>query len=419
MTSKRPRIFYGYWILAACFLLSLICMGSGPVIFSFFVTSLEKAFDWGRTEIMSTFTVFFFCSGISGPVIGRLVHRWGSRRVILLGALTMAIGFVLLSQMSSLWQYYLGYILIGFGFTTASPVVTSYLIANWFIRRRGTAIGLMATGVGLSGTIFTPLVIVWLIPNIGWSNTYLTFAVIVAAVPSLMALLVIKDKPADMGLLPDGVKVATIDDIGGEITPSAEGLTTKNAISTGTFWLLAPATFLLFTNMGVWQNQTPHLEDIGFSSGIVASAITLFSIVNIISTIVFGWLCDKIRIKLVVVIDIVIFIIAICILLLLNTGSTAWLIWVYGIFVGLATGGGNTILPILVSTNFGLVSYATVFGIFYFFQLSGAAVGPMFAGYIYDELGTYHWAFVAIIIAMALAIPLFLAARRPTFPSDK
>ena len=169
--------------------------------------------------------------------------------------------------------------------------------------------------------------------------------------------------------------------------------------------------------MGVWQNQAPHLEDLGFSSGIIASVITVFSIMNIVGTIAFGWLCDKIPIKLVVVINTVLFLIAITLLLILDTSSPAWLIWIYGIIMGSANGGGNTTLPILVSINFGLASYATIFGMLYFFQPSGAAIGPMFTGYIYDELGSYTWAFIIITIAMALAIPLILAARRPTFPS--
>jgi MFS family permease len=417
MIFKPPSIFYGYWILVSCFLITTICAGCGPISFSFFLTSLEKAFDWSRTEIMSAFTMFFFCAAISGPVVGRMVHRFGGRKVIFLGGLIMIIGYVLLSQMNSLWQYYISYVLIGFGFTTFSPLVTSYIVANWFIRRRGAAIGIMTTGAGVSGIIFTPLVIVYLIPNIGWSNTYITFAAIVAVVAIPMALFVIRNKPADMGLLPDGVKVPAVDDITGEITPKAEGLTARKTASTRAFWLLALAVFLLYTNMGVWQNQAPHLEDLGYNPGVFATAITLFSIMLIVGTLIFGWLCDKISVKLVFVFQAVLIIVATGILLLISSSSPAWLIWLYGIIMGVGVGGGMPTLTMLVSVNFGLVAYATILGMLSFFQSSGSAVGPILAGYIYDELGSYHWAFIIIIIAIALAIPLILAARRPEFPS--
>ena len=417
MTQKNPRIFYGYWVLAACFLLTLVSIGCGPISFGFFVTSLEKDFAWGRTEIMSAFTAFFFCSAISGPFVGRLVHRFGSKKIIFFGTLTISVGFVLLSQMSFLWQYYTGYVLFGFGFTTVGPVVTSYIISNWFIRRRGAAIGIMGTGAGLSGIIFTPLVIVYLLPNIGWSNTYLTFAVIVAAVGIPMALFVIRDRPADIGLLPDGVKVTTIDNISEDIAPRAQGLTAKKALTTCAFWLLAFAIFLIFTHIGIWQNQAPHLEDLGYKPSVIASTITLLSIMIIIGTIAFGWLCDKIPVKLVFTIEAALIIIATSILLMVNSSSPSWLIWLYGIIMGLGIGGGMPTMTMLVITNFGLVSYATIFGMLNFFQSSGAAIGPMFAGYIYDELGSYHWAFIIIAIAVALAIPLNLAVRRPKFHS--
>jgi MFS family permease len=419
MTSRHSKIYYGYWVLAACFILTTVCVGCIPISFSFFVTSLEKALGWSRTEIMSAVTIFFFCGAISGPLVGRLVHRFGGRKVISLGALIMSIGFVILSQMNSLWQYYVGYALIGFGFITSSPMVTSYILSNWFIRRRGAAVGIMGTGAGLSGIIFTPLVIVYLIPNIGWSNTYITFAIIVAVVAIPLALFVIRNKPADMGLLPDGAKVTAIDDENDEITPKAEGLTAKKAISTRAFWLLASAIFLLLTNMGVWQNQTPHLEDLEFSPGIIASAITLFSIMTSVGTLTAGWLCDKIPVKLVFIINTALVIVAISILLMVDSDSPAWLIYIYGILIGFGVGGGMPIMAMLVVTNFGLVSYATIFGMLSFFQSSGAAIGPMFAGYIYDKLGSYHWGFIIIVIAIALAIPFILAVRRPTFPSEQ
>ena len=109
---KTSKIFYGYWILAACFLLNVISAGCGPISFSFFVTSLEKLHAWSRTEIMTAFTIFFICSAISAPFSGRLVHRYGGRTVVALGAASACIGYILLSQISGLWQYYLGYVFV-------------------------------------------------------------------------------------------------------------------------------------------------------------------------------------------------------------------------------------------------------------------------------------------------------------------
>ena len=414
MTSKQRRIFYGYWILAACFLLNLISAGCGPISFSFFVTSLEKALGWNRTEIMTAFTIFFICSAISAPFAGRLVHRFGGRKVMSLGALSATIGYTLISQMSSLWQYYIGYAFIGLGVAALGPVTTSLIVSNWFSRRRGMAIGIMSMGAGTAGTVFTPLVIVYLIPNIGWSSTFVTFAIITGGLAIPLILLVIRSEPSNMGLLPDGKKTPAITDINGMILPSTRGLTMKMALSTQAFWLMAVAIFFIFSHMGVMQNQVPHLEDLGFTAGIVASTMSIISILSIVGTFVFGWLCDRLSVKLVGVIGAILISVSIVLLISIKADSPGWLIWTYSTLLGLGIGSWMPVMSMLVSTNFGMVAYGTIFGALNFFQSIGAAMGPIISGYLYDKMNTYQWAFTIIAILVVLAIPLILAIRHPS-----
>lgn len=411
---KKSRIFYGYWTLAACFLLNVIGAGCGPISFSFFVTSLEKALDWSRTGIMTAFTIFFICVAISAPFAGRLVHRYGGRRVIALGALSACVGYILLSQMNDLWQYYIGYAFIGFGIAALGPVITTLIVSNWFSRRRGMAIGFMSMGAGTAGMIFTPLVIVYLIPNLGWSNTYLTFAVITGGLAIPLALFVIRTRPADMGLLPDGREAPEISGISEVKTPAAEGFTMKMALATQAFWLLAVAILFTHSHMGVMQNQIPHLEDLGFPAGIVASAMSIVAVMSTVGTLVFGWLCDKIRVKFASVIGLTLIALSIILLINIKVSSPAWLVWMYATSLGLGIGGWMPTMSLLTSTNFGLVAYGTIFGALNFFQSIGAAMGPILAGYLYDRTDTYDWAFIIIVILVVLGIPLVLAIRRPS-----
>ena len=106
---RNPRFFYGYWIVLVAFFCALVHAGCGFYAFSLFVTPLESEFGWGRGEIMLALTLFFFISGLSAPVIGRLVDRYGSKIVMSTGALVTGIGFILASRVNSLWLFYVGH----------------------------------------------------------------------------------------------------------------------------------------------------------------------------------------------------------------------------------------------------------------------------------------------------------------------
>jgi MFS family permease len=362
---------------------------------------------------MTSFTLFFVCSAIGAPLAGRLVHSYGSRKIISLGALICALGYLLISRMSDLWQYYISYAIIGFGVSATGPVITTLIVSNWFVRRRGMAIGAMSMGAGTAGLVFTPLVIVYLIPNLGWSNTFLVFAAVTAIISIPLGALVMRTKPADAGLLPDGEDASKIVGIDDAMTIAAAGLPFKNALSTRTFWLLGIAILFISSHMGVMQNQIPHLEDLGFTAGIVASVMSIVAILSALGTLIFGWLSDRIKVKTASIIAVVLISISIVLLLYINIHSPTWLVWAYATMLGLGIGGWMTAMSLLTSSNFGLVAYGTIFGVLNAFQSTGAAIAPIFSGYFYDRYGNYHLAFITMLIIIALGIPIILAIRRP------
>ena len=294
---KTSKIFYGYWVLVACYVINVISAGCGPISFSFFITSLEESLGWSRTEIMTAFTFFFVFTAISGPFAGRMVHRYGARKVISLGCLIACAGYILLSQTNSHWQFYFGYSLVGAGVASTGPVITTLVISNWFVRRRGSAIGILSMGPGTAGLLFTPIVIIYLLPTLGWSNTYLVFAAITGGLGIPLSALAIRTEPSDMREVPDGKANISISDIDAESVLKTGGITLKNALSTQAFWMVGLAIFFISTHMGVMQSQIPHLEDLGFGAGIVASTMSIVAVASALGPLLFGWLSDKIKIK--------------------------------------------------------------------------------------------------------------------------
>ena len=410
---KISRIFYGYWVLVTCFILNVISAGCGPISFSFFVTPLEESLGWSRTDIMTAFTFFFICSAISAPFAGRMVHHYGARKVISLGGVVACLGYFLVGQTNSLWQFYIGYALAGTGVATTGPVITTLVVSNWFVRRRGAAVGALSMGPGIAGLLFTPVVLIYLLPNLGWSNTYLIYAAITGGLGIPLAALVIRTEPSDMDELPDGKANISASNTDAESVLITEGITLRHALSTQAFWLLGITILFVSTQMGVIQSQIPHLEDLDFSAGIVASTMSTFAVTSALGPLLFGWLIDRIRIKSTATIAVSLISISIVILIQITENTSPWFIWGYAAILGLGVGGWMPSMSLLTSTNFGLLAYGTIYGVLSVFMSTGAAVAPIFTGYIYDSRGSFSLAFIITAVVIALGIPAILAIRRP------
>ena len=415
--SHKPKIFYGYWILVAAFLCLFIWAGSGYFGFSLFVTSLEADFGWSRGEIMAAFTIFYLVQGMASPFIGRVVDRYGVRGVISVGAFITGLGFVLLSLMSKIWYFYLGWAVVGAGMAAMGTVPTSAAVSNWFKKRRGIAIGILTIGSGAGGFALTPLIGGYLIPHFGWRMSYLVLALITCVFTIPLALLVMRTKPADMGLYPDGIKAPETVAAAETLRLAIDGLSLKAALTTSALWLIGISflTSALGRN-AILQNQVPYLEDIGFPIATAATALGIVALGVAISRLVFGWLCDIIQEKYIWCICLGLHLVSIATLMNVGPASPVALIWLYAATMGLGGGGWLPSLLMLTSATFGLASYGTLFGMLSFLQSIGIAAGPLIAGYMYDVMNTYHWVFILSLVLCAVAIPAILAVRRPKSP---
>jgi MFS family permease len=412
--SRKPGLFYGYWIVVATFFCLFITSGAGFFAFSLFVKSLQTELGWGRGEIMVAFSLFLLVQGAASPFIGRIIYLFEAKKVIAIGAVASGLGFTLLYWVNSLWYFYLCYILIGIGMTAMGHVPASTIVSNWFERWRGTAIGIMSTGIGAGGFALAPLIGGYIIPNYGWRVAYLALAILTWVIIIPLALFVIRTKPADMGLYPDG-RQAPEEAVATEALPvEARGLTLRMALATSGFWLMAVAYFAGgLSSVGVVQNQAPFLEDIGFPMALAATALGGVGLGSLIGKFVFGWLCDRIPAKYVYALALSLQAGGIVVLMNIKPESPPFMIWLYVALTGLGAGGWLPTMSMLVSTSFGLAAYGVIFGVVNIAQSAGVAIGPLMAGYMYDIMGTYFWAFVILLGLYVVSIPAVLTVRRP------
>jgi len=366
---------------------------------------------------MTGFTILILVQGVAGPFIGRMVDRYGAKRVIAVGALITGLGFALLSLTNTLWYFYLSYFAIGVGMSAIGTVPASTAVSNWFERKRGLAIGIMSSGIGAGGFALAPLVGGYLIPNLGWRASYLALAVLTWVVVIPLALLVMKTKPADMGLYPDGIEAPEAVKVTQALSSVPDGSTLRMALATPAFWLIAIA-FLLgdFSHVGVIQHQVPHLEDIGFPVVTAATALGGVALGSAVGKFGFGWLCDRIAAEYACAIGLMLQMVSIIIFMRLGPASPAALIWLYAITMGLGVGSWLPTASMLTSTRFGLANYGAIFGVVTLFVYTGTAAGPLMAGYMYDIMHTYRWAFIIFAALYIIAIPAILVLRRLKSP---
>src|SRR5262245_5106329 len=244
---KQSRFFYGWWIVVAVAV--GLFMGYVPIIgftFGVFFTSLVEEFKWSRAEVSLAFSLSLLALSVALPLTGRLVDRFGARRVILSSVLLFGLALASLYFLTaSLWHYYVIFVVIGVVGGGISPVPYYNVITHWFDRRRGLALGLAMIGVGLSEFIM-PSFAHALIARVGWRLAYVIIGAMVMAVTFPVVALFLKEAPREMGLWPDGVPVDAFDDrVSAETReqrPSdASGLTGREAWRNVTFWLMSCA----------------------------------------------------------------------------------------------------------------------------------------------------------------------------------
>jgi len=417
--ASRPRVFYGYWIVAAAMLVQMLINGAGMYAFSLFVTPLEEAFGWTRAGIMLAFVVYNLGLAATSPLVGRLVDRHPARLVIAAGATLMGLGLAGLGLTTALWQYCLLWGLVGAGVSATGFVPMTAVLFRWFRRRRGLAVGLMGAGIGAGGFVMAPLVGGRLIPALGWRHSFLVLGAIVPAVIVPLALWLIKSRPSDVGQAVDGLletSPATPADSGATASPAplpAEpvGVSLAEAVRTATFWLMAVCFAAFgFAMNSIFQNQVPHLQDIGFPLATAASALSAVGIGSAAGKFVFGWICDLIKPRYVFVAGVLFQLASVVVLMSVRADSPLGLVWAYALLYGIGIGCWP-VMSMVVSSTFGLAYYGSIFGVLNMVWTTGGSIGTPLAGYIRDTTGSYQLAFVMFLAAFLVTIPSVLLTR--------
>ena len=447
MTSRRPRVFYGWWIVTAAALINMYGAGVWFYGFPIFYKALLDEFGWTAAAGAAVISLSRLEGGFEGPVVGWLVDRYGPRRLAIIGAVMTGFGFMAMSRiddvdigplhLSALVVFallYAGWMSVGYN--TGFGHATMAAVNAWFVRRRSRAFALSSLGAGGSG--LTVFLLGWLVSGVGWRTT-----AVIAGVGMFLIVIplstMLRRSPERYGLLPDGDEPlpgkqhgGRDRDHGGEESDADEGaaqtrdgvaadpgvtakedFSARQALRVSGFWMLVLSSAARSVAMtSVVVHQVVYLTDVrGISLVYASAALGAMVFVSLIGRLGFGLLGDYVDKRRLISVTYVLQ--AAGILALMNVTSIRD-VWLFVILYGIAYGGAIPLNAAIVGEYFGRASYATIRGLMQFFLMPATVIGPVYAGFVYDRTGSYEIAFTSFIVALLIGTIFIMLARPPS-----
>ncbi|NBC22303.1 MAG: MFS transporter [Gammaproteobacteria bacterium] len=406
MTGPR---FLGWRMVGVAFFVDFVAVGFFFYSYGVFFKAIEQEFGGSRLGVSLGLTITTTVGAIAAPFIGNALDRFPLKRVIAAGSISMALGFLALSQVQNQLQFYLALgAFIGFGASAMGGLATAKLVTNWFSRRRGTALGIAATGISASGVVM-PFVSATLIETYGWREGFMAYGAFTALVVVPLVLRLVISTPEDVGLRPDGRLPDPPKPAG---TPPPPPLAPPSPIvKDRNFWVLVAVIGLLFCcQSATLTHMVPRITDTGVSLQAASLVMSLTAGLGIAGKLSFGWLVDRWTAKRAIWFTVG------CQLLgqvaMLQQDSLALFALGAALF-GYGMGGVVPMQGALVAKVFGRARFGKALGMLRPGMFPLQIIGVPLAGWMYDATGSYTQAFIVFIVLYVLAALLALAFRDP------
>jgi MFS family permease len=414
---KRTPFFYGWVVIAVTFVTMAIGVNARTA-FSLFFPPILSEFGWERGVTAGAFSFGFVVSGFVSPLIGRLMDRAGPRAVMELGVALMAGGLLLAPLTREPWHLYVTIgVMVGAGSVCLGYSGQSQFLPNWFIRRRGMAMGIAFAGVGIGSVTLLPWV-QHMIEQSGWRVACTAIGLVLLIVLAPINLLLHK-RPEDIGLLPDGdaaPSASSVKPVSNVLDPvwASTDWTLGRALRTARFWWIACGFFCgLYVWYAVQVHQTKFLLDIGFSPNVAVWALGVVSLLGIPGQIWLGHLSDRIGREAIWAISCAGFAICFAALIALKYHPSLFLIYVMVVAQGMLGYGLTSVMGAVVLEIFQGPRFGSIFGCIMLAGLAGGAAGPWVTGLLHDVTQDYTIAFaIGIVVSALSAVAIWQASPR-------
>ncbi|MFH1484968.1 MAG: MFS transporter [Chloroflexota bacterium] len=417
--KSTSKIFYGWWVVLAGAVTGAFGAGAYQFGFGVFFKPISDEFGWSRVATAAAFSMSALEGGIEGPIVGVLVDRFGPRKLMMIGITVLSLGLLALSQINSLLSFYLVYmLLIAIGFNTGFHWSAQIAVANWFARRRGRALGLLASARGIGGSIMAPG-LAWLVVHMGWRGSLIVLGLCMFAFCLPLAMLV-RRRPEDHGLLPDGDEpdalhavVAKEPGLKDKAPTEEADFTVGEALRSRAWWLLVIGfTLRAFGAGAIVVHQVPLLTDRGFDIQVAANTLGALAVASIPGKAVLGLLGDTFPKRYLLAMTFIAQAISVVVLL---RAQTIQEVYVFAVLYGLGTGCGP-VMQAIRAEYFGRTYFGTIGGLAQAVVVVGNVAGPVFAAWIFDITRSYDVALAIFAVTLMVGAVTVFQARRPKPP---
>ncbi|HZA56965.1 MAG TPA: MFS transporter [Candidatus Udaeobacter sp.] len=399
------KFFYGYIILALCFVNMVVMRGVNGAFGVYYIALLEE-FAWSRSDGASIAAINFLVYALASPAVGLAFDRLGPRLLMPLGAALVGIGLVLSSFANSLLGLYFSYgIVTALGQGALSFVGHNALISFWFVRRRATAIGIASMGQGVGALIMVPVTQL-LIDAVGWRWTY-------AVTGGLMLLLLVpanalfqRRSPQDVGQFPDG-DTAPTSEIPGRRAAQQKARrewTLGEAARSFPFWCITVGHLALGTALFMINTHViAHFVAVGYEKLAASFYFGLIGFIRIGATIVWGSVSDRLGRSEAYGIATLVTALGVGCMIAMTFGAPLWLVYLTIALYGIGHSAGNPTYGAVIGDIFSGQKIGLIFG---FLEISfglGSAFGSWIGGYLFDATGSYAWALAVCLVCFMIS----------------
>ena len=378
-----------------------------------FVKPIQDELGWSYTTIATGFLIGSASGAVASSLTGWLVDRYGPRVVVALGGVGLAGALIGLSTIQEPWHFWTFFGLARGSVIAGVEIGSSVAIAKWFVRQRGRTLAVKSMGQR-SGQVVLPIVSFLIMDASDWRTAYVALSGFACLAIIGPALLLMRSQPEDHGMLPDGT--TDLRNTRGDRGPQArvveeESWTLREARSTRAFWLIT--VFLIctpFVQGATNLHMAPIFHDRGLSEGQAVAIVSIFGMSSVSSILPTGFIMERVHVRLGAMVQAVLVLATMVLLLVPAGGFPLAVLW--AIIFGVAAGMRNVIEVLLLANYFGRASLGAIKGFTAPFRMI-SPFGPVLAGFIRDESGSYTGAFILFASVAVLMLLLMVFATQP------
>ena len=407
---EKKSLFLGWWVVFGSFLSNAMYSVTGLVAIGLFIEPMSSSLNWSVASISVGIALRQIAGTMVGPLLGPRIDKTEPKKLFFISTLITGISTIVLGFITNVWVFYMVYGVIGaIAITGISNLVTGTVISKWFIKSRGRALGFSDLGSSVGVIILIPVINI-IITTYSWESAWVSLGLLHLIIMTPVAFLM-KRQPEDYGLLPDNEISVENDVITNDSKLDTVVWTAKEAIKTYQFWIIILAFGLSnISVMAILSHQINHIVHQGFSSTQAALIISLWAIFAGFARVLFGFLLEKISVRYLSFIVMIGSALGTYFLLI---GNSLELLYCFAIIYGLFRGAIVLMSIIIWADYYGRTNLGAIRGLTTPFNIISLSIGPVAAGYFYDQLGSYDMIFSVFILLYVISGVLILFTHSP------